>query len=256
MQPGPKQHPPHTPAGNGSRCWCRAPWPWRPGGRGRGGHRTTLQDFSSLRRTTSRRTGLYSCLLRVGLLDPSARGPANPLQARKVVLALAFMVIIFTGVGTDIRLRRSENIAAAMAQLKKKLPPGQELVSIDGHAPTGFAYYYGGPTIIPGSWPMSTMASTDDPSYFCFRCSGDKRPQLGFAWEELGAISLDRNHHAIPQEVVVVGRCLQRLKEWELAPSLGGARPIISTPTILLIILLLIQFLIINLPLTLSPPKE
>ena len=34
------------------------------------------------------------------------------------------------------------------------------------------------------------------------------RPALPFAWEKVAVISIDRNHHTPPENVVVVGRRL------------------------------------------------
>jgi hypothetical protein len=42
--------------------------------------------------------------------------------------------------------------------------------------------------------------------YFCFDCDGASRPALPFAWQEVAAISMDRNHHVRPERVVVIGR--------------------------------------------------
>ena len=128
-------------------------------------------------------------------------------RIRTAVLAVAgFLAITFTGVVTDVRLKRSENPAEAMTRLKEHLPPGQPLVSLGGHLDCLFAYYYGLPFISPRPWP--TPGSDPDLTYFCFQCPGDSRPQLPFAWKEIGVLSLDRNHHAIPERVVVVGQRL------------------------------------------------
>jgi len=129
----------------------------------------------------------------------------GPSQVRVSVLAVAcFMAMTFSGVVTDIRLRRSEYISDAVQRLKETLPPGQQLVSLGGHVDSLFAYYYGVPFIAPQPWPTPEQAA--DLTYFCFTFPGDERPELPFAWEEIGAISVDRNHHALPQRVVVVGR--------------------------------------------------
>jgi 4-amino-4-deoxy-L-arabinose transferase-like glycosyltransferase len=141
-----------------------------------------------------------------------ARNSAAPDQVRTVVLALAaFLVLTFTGVVTDFRLRRSEDAAEAMQRLKEKLPPGQQLVSINGHAPTLFAYHYGLPIIAPGPRVTPKKGSVEGLTYFCFFTSGNKRPQLPFAWEEVGVVPLDRNHLPVPENVVVVGCRLPQL---------------------------------------------
>jgi 4-amino-4-deoxy-L-arabinose transferase-like glycosyltransferase len=127
-------------------------------------------------------------------------------QTRVFVLAVAcFMAMTFSGVVTDVRLRRSEQIGEAVQRLKDMLPPGQQLVSLGGHVDSLFAYYYGLPFIASQPWPTADQAHL---TYFCFTFPGNQRPHLPFAWEEIGAVSVDRNHHALPERVVVVGRRL------------------------------------------------
>jgi hypothetical protein len=131
---------------------------------------------------------------------------ATPLQVRLSVFALvAFLVILFGGVVTDVRVYRSVNVAESVRQLKEKLPPGQPLVSIGGHVDCLFPYYYGPPMITPQAWPAP--GSDPDPglTYFCFNSPGGSRPSLPFAWQELAAIPMDRNRLDRPERVVVVG---------------------------------------------------
>jgi hypothetical protein len=117
------------------------------------------------------------------------------------------MVLTFTGVLTDVRLRRCEHAAEAVQRLKQRLPPGQRLASLDGHTDSLFAYHYGRPLITPLHGPPPENApAPPEPFYFCLTCPGDTRPQLPFAWEELGVVPLDRNHRPVPERVVVVGR--------------------------------------------------
>jgi hypothetical protein len=145
------------------------------------------------------------------------RRGGDPIRVRMGVLALAcFMVLTFTGVVTDVRLRRSEDAVAAMSRLKAKLPLQQPLVSLDGHTDSLFAYLYGLPIITPRPWPAGVNDLGKDVAYFCFACDGAARPHLPFAWEEVGSVCLDRNHHPTPGRVVLVGR---RLSEPPDVPS-------------------------------------
>jgi 4-amino-4-deoxy-L-arabinose transferase-like glycosyltransferase len=125
--------------------------------------------------------------------------------ARRAVLALAgFLTFTFTGIGMDWRLRISEHPAEAMKALLEKLPPGQQLISLNGfngHTDSLFAYYHGLPIIAPQN-------DGDRSPYFCIMSPGNDRPQLPFAWEEVGVVSLDRNHHVVPERVVIVGHRL------------------------------------------------
>jgi 4-amino-4-deoxy-L-arabinose transferase-like glycosyltransferase len=138
------------------------------------------------------------------------RGSAAAKNLKQVAIPIAvFMVMTFTGVMTDIRVLRSELAAESVAAVKEKIPAGEVLVSIDGHADSLFAYYYRD-HITPCDWP--TESDDGNYIYFCFVCTGNERPKLPFAWEEIGAISLDRNRHAIPSRVQVVGRRLPSIK--------------------------------------------
>ncbi len=146
--------------------------------------------------------GLAILILRV-------REGGNSGRVRIAVLALGFfLAITFTGVLTDVRLRRCEDVTAAMKQLKERLPAGQELVSLGGHTDSLFAYHYGVPIIAPQSWLDLLFDPDAKRAYFCIESPGGVRPLLPFAWEEIGTFSLDRNHHPTPERVVVVGRRL------------------------------------------------
>jgi 4-amino-4-deoxy-L-arabinose transferase-like glycosyltransferase len=135
------------------------------------------------------------------------RGGERNLRMAVLPLA-AFMVVTFTGVITDIRLRRSEDAGAAIARLKEKLPPGQQLVSFGGHTDSLFAYHFGFPLILPRPWPVTAEDAGPEATYFSFVSEGTSRRSLPFPWEEVGVVSLDRNQQEPPERVVVVGRRL------------------------------------------------
>ena len=82
------------------------------------------------------------------------------LHARhlRVAAVSLFMTVMFTGVLTDIRARRSEDTAHAVRRLKEKLPAGQPLVSFGGNLDCLFPYYYGSPIITPKPWPKAGVA--------------------------------------------------------------------------------------------------
>jgi hypothetical protein len=85
------------------------------------------------------------------------------------------------------------------------MPAELPLVSF-GHIDSVFAFYYGQP--IPSLSFPPTIADLPPEGDFCFciNTNDGRRPDLPFAWEELAVISTDRNHHAVPQRAVVVGR--------------------------------------------------
>jgi 4-amino-4-deoxy-L-arabinose transferase-like glycosyltransferase len=144
-----------------------------------------------------------------GLAVLVLRGVAGgPVRSRGAVLAVVcFMMLLFSGVLMNIRVRRTEHLPEAIAELKHKLPPGQKLVSLGDRIDSRFVYYYGLPTISVRHVPM-LFDPGRNLGYFCFETQGDQRPKLPFAWEEIGTAPLDRNHHALPEDVMVVGRRL------------------------------------------------
>jgi len=122
------------------------------------------------------------------------------------VLAIAsFMVLISTGIMTNIRVRRAENQAIAVAQLKQRLPEGHRLVSF-GQIDSVFAFYYCLPIPALPFPPAAADLPAGEDTCFCFNAYNGSVPTLPFAWEELAVLPMDRNHHAIPERTVVVGR--------------------------------------------------
>jgi hypothetical protein len=143
----------------------------------------------------------------LGGLILRARAGVGPGPARlAVAAAAAAMTLASTGIILDIRIHRSEDMPAAIARLKARLPAGQPLVSLGANVDSRFQYYFGLPIIASRPWP--TAGNAGDLEDFCFQTTGAARPPLPFAWEEVAAVSLDRNHHAVPEDVVVVGRRL------------------------------------------------
>jgi 4-amino-4-deoxy-L-arabinose transferase-like glycosyltransferase len=140
-------------------------------------------------------------------------------RARLAVVGLSsFLALTFSGVVLNIRLRRSENPAEAMAKVKAQLPPGERLVSLGGHIDALFPFYYGLPLI--EARPIPAANHEPDWTYFCVTCiPGDSRPQLPFAWEEVGTIPLDRIRHPIPQRAIVVGRRVSQQRSANVTPA-------------------------------------
>jgi 4-amino-4-deoxy-L-arabinose transferase-like glycosyltransferase len=143
----------------------------------------------------------------LALLAIRGRRAGDSARVQLAVMAVAvYMVLTFTGVVTDARVRRSEDQASAVAHLKEQLPPGQRLVSL-GHIDALFAYYFAEPIDpFPSSRAEAEKLLAGEDFYFCFDAEGDRRPPLPFAWQELAVISMDRNRHPTPMRAVVVGR--------------------------------------------------
>ena len=142
-----------------------------------------------------------------------ARGGDNPRRASLALLALAaFMGLSFTGLMTNSLIRRTEDVAGRVAELKRRLPPGARLVSF-GRAHHAFVYHYG--ETIPwldlpakqDATPAEAAAAWD---YFCFHSIRGRRKPLPFEWEEVATISCDRYRREQPVDAMVVGRRLKQ----------------------------------------------
>ncbi len=134
------------------------------------------------------------------------RQPFNPRLGLGLAAVGGFMALTFVGPAMDVRIRRGEDTAGAVARLKRRLPAGQRLVSF-GHVDSLFAYYFGEP-ISPSRQVRGLPGSAGDLDFFSFNSAGSGRPALPFAWEEVAVVSVDRNHQEPPEVVVVVGRRL------------------------------------------------
>ncbi len=135
-----------------------------------------------------------------------ARAGGDERRGQAAVLALAaFVGLSFTGAFLNSLISISEHTAERVAELRRRLPPGTRLVSL-GRAHHPFVYHYG-ETIPWLDWPKK-----GDPEpgyeYFCFHSMKGRRKPLPFPWEEIAAISCDRNVRANPVDVMVVGHRL------------------------------------------------
>jgi 4-amino-4-deoxy-L-arabinose transferase-like glycosyltransferase len=149
------------------------------------------------------------------------RRAATPGHAQLSVLVVTvFLVATFAGLVMNVRVRRAVDSAAAVDELKAKLPPGQALVSLNGQVDALFSYLYRTPIVEPRRCAPFGNQPIDDVRYFCFMCPGDSRPPLPFAWEEVGVVNLDRNLSPVPERVIVVGR---RLDEARNVPALPAS---------------------------------
>lgn len=148
-------------------------------------------------------------------------GDSNSVRLATIAVA-AFMVLACTGIATNIRIRRSEDQATPMAQLKEKLPADHRLVSL-GHIDALFAYYYARP-IEPTPWAVTAdSVPVGDDVYFCFDTMIGYRPNLPFEWVEVAAIPMDRYKYPPGQREVVVGKRHTKLAGKQLgAPARDG----------------------------------
>ena len=149
---------------------------------------------------------LAVCFLGLAWLVAKSRANMPRRTGWSVVAIAGFMVLLFNGPILDARIRRGEDNGTAIRLLKERLPADATFVSL-GLVDSEFAFFYGKfPKPLP--WPSSTPPAVPLKGYFCFTASGVTRPELPFAWEEIAAISMDRNRHPVPEKVLVVARRL------------------------------------------------
>ncbi len=123
--------------------------------------------------------------------------------AMTAFLALTYVVPMIT-----YQQQKSEHLPEMVADLHTRLPDEARLYSFD-HVHHVFLHYVGETvTLLP--WPKAAADVPAEVEYFCVQMTGQQQPELPFAWEEVAALSVDRNHHATPHERVIVGRRLSR----------------------------------------------
>lgn len=146
-----------------------------------------------------------------------ARRPASAVRAAAAWTAVAaFLGLSSTGLLMNDTIRRSEDIAGLVAELKQRLPDGVKLVSL-GRAHHPFVYHYG-ETIPWLDWPQSSEVA--DYEFFCFHSMRGRRKPLPFAWEEIGVVSCDRYVRANPVDAMIIGRRLTHIADRPAAADL------------------------------------
>jgi hypothetical protein len=147
--------------------------------------------------------------------------------ATLAVFALASVAAVgAAGLMVNVNVARWYDPTAFIAELKRQLPAGANLVSLSpiDHR---FAYYYGTP-IAEFDWPRSVNDLPPNADYFCFmrypsdtadsRAAGRGRSwyttpgTLPFAWDELEAASVDRRIGTKSAMIVVLGRVVRPLQ--------------------------------------------
>ncbi len=117
-----------------------------------------------------------------------------------------FLGLTYSTLMVSVRQKISEDAPSAIARLHDQLPEGQPLVSL-GPAHHLFLLLYGEPVrqLAVNSPAELDHAGTD---YFCFWVwSGGVKPaDIPFEWEQVAAISCDRNKRTNPIDTVIVGR--------------------------------------------------
>ncbi len=133
------------------------------------------------------------------VLRSATKTPLAGLVAIALVLGLTS-----AGVMVNAYARASHDASAAVATLKRKLPPGEPLVSF-GRVDHLFAYLYETPIVYRR---LPETAHDVDAGVQYFAIDGGPKPvaELPFAWEPVATIVLDRNKMPKPARTVIVGR--------------------------------------------------
>ena len=124
-----------------------------------------------------------------------------------VLTISGFMVLLFNGPVLNAKVRRGEDTRASIRKLKDTLPADAHFVSF-GHIHAEFPFFYGR-LVEAFPWPRGAPYAVAEGGYFCFNTYGKNRPTLPFAWEEVAAISIDRNKQAEPFNLLIVARRLR-----------------------------------------------
>ena len=124
--------------------------------------------------------------------------------------AVVFCVAVLVGLSYNgpwvNRLVHADNAtAAAVARVKRQIPPGEPLVSF-GFANHLFVYYLDEPIKVR-AWPNDDTDWDPRVHYFCFqRWPGGHEQEVPFAWEQIAEISCDRYPMRYPVTTMVIGR--------------------------------------------------
>jgi len=115
-----------------------------------------------------------------------------------------FLALTMVGVFTNSLLRRSEDQAALVAQLKHRIPAGTKLVSL-GQVHHLFAYHFGEP-IEPIPVPKPGEAPPAGVEFFCFHNVCVPLSRLDFPYETLAVVPCDRFRGSTSDNCVTVCR--------------------------------------------------
>jgi hypothetical protein len=121
--------------------------------------------------------------------------------ASAVTVAMA-CAVIHTGALTDSRAAYTNDISALVTPVRERVPE-QALVVGLGEVHSSVRYYLRREVPRPLPWEKPVVPPG---AYFCFNMYHGVRPTLGFEWEEVGVVSVDRFRDRKPECEVLVGR--------------------------------------------------
>jgi hypothetical protein len=139
-----------------------------------------------------------------------------------VLLLASFLAITISGVAVNSMTAQDPRTRQQMAQLRQRIPKGQQLASF-GRIATWFSYYWDEPVKLAAEQLPSKLA--DVPSapldYFCFNWGSEPPPRLPFPWRIEAVICCDRVASETPTSSVIIGR---RVETVSLLPDDNQSR--------------------------------
>jgi hypothetical protein len=146
-----------------------------------------------------------SILTAAVLVFAARRGPTLQAYAGTLVVA-AFLGLAYKGAVYNTFVATRVQMTPEIVELKRRLPPNAELVSL-GVVTHTFAYYYGEPIrLLPA--PPVDLASLDDWTYFCIDNEAPLKA-CNFPYELVAQVKADSNGSPInPKTTVMIARRL------------------------------------------------
>lgn len=145
------------------------------------------------------------CLVTATILVWASRGGDRRHPTAAIAAIAAFQLILFRGVVTDALVRGANDMAPAVAAVRRGLPEGARLVSL-GPVHHRFAYHYR--TLIPRvTLADLELGRTGGVEYVCFESArGSVPPEiLRLRWVEVARVVNDSEVSEAPESVTVVG---------------------------------------------------
>jgi 4-amino-4-deoxy-L-arabinose transferase-like glycosyltransferase len=136
------------------------------------------------------------------------RGRMEAAAVRQSLVASTVILgMVYTGLVLNITLAHSQDAAAQMAEIERRLPEGARLSSFE-MVDSVFTYQLD----YRVKWlPMPKAASDvpEDVEYFCVSTRRGAAPDLPFAWRQEAVFSSDRFRKDQPYRTVIIGRRLE-----------------------------------------------
>jgi 4-amino-4-deoxy-L-arabinose transferase-like glycosyltransferase len=144
--------------------------------------------------------GYAAVLVGLAAVLVAARGGRTPGAVAAGVWAVAAgTAVAVVGPLTDARAARTHDVSAAVVALRDRLPAGEPAVGL-GPVHAAVPFHLGR---VIANRPADEVPAG---AYFFADVTRGKRPELPFAWEEVGTVSVGRFRGEVPDREVLVGR--------------------------------------------------